>query len=119
MSRVSPSTVTRHHSASWSRSSSAGNSTVRLWAVVIGLAYPPCLLLTTFRPGRVQPVPDVEQLLRIHNRNMIAFDLVLGSGAVFAPEATLKVLGHRRPSDDARELFRKNGLVWLTFAAAH
>jgi hypothetical protein len=62
---------------------------------------------------------DIEQLLRIHNRNMIAFDLVLGSGAVLAPDATLKVLGHRTPSPDARELFRKNGPVWLTFAAAH
>jgi hypothetical protein len=50
---------------------------------------------------------------------MIAFDLVLGSGAVLAPDATLRVLGHRTPSADARELFRKNGPVWLTFAAAH
>jgi hypothetical protein len=69
--------------------------------------------------GRVNIVPDVERLLRITNRNMIAFDLVLGSGAVLAPDATLRVLGHRTPSDDARELFRKNGPVWLTFAAAH
>ena len=69
--------------------------------------------------GSVRPVADLERLLRITNRNMIAFDLVLGSGAVFAPEATLKVLGHRSPSADARELFRKNGPVWLTFAAAH
>jgi hypothetical protein len=64
-------------------------------------------------------MPDIEQLLRTHNRSMIAFDLVLGSGAVFAPDATLKVLGHRAPSDDARDLLRKNGPVWLTFAAAH
>ena len=62
---------------------------------------------------------DLEQLLRLTNRNMIAFDLVLGSGAILAPDATLKVLGHRTPSADARELFRKNGPVWLTFAAAH
>ena len=62
---------------------------------------------------------DLERLLRIHNRNMIAFDLVLGSGAILAPDATLKVLGHRYPSSDARELLRKNGPVWLTFAAAH
>jgi hypothetical protein len=61
----------------------------------------------------------VERALRLTNRNMIAFDLVLGSGAVFAPDATLRVLGHRTPSDDARELLRKNGPVWLTFAAAH
>jgi hypothetical protein len=64
-------------------------------------------------------VPELERILRIHNRNMIVFDLVLGSGAVLAPEATLRVLGHRAPSDDTRELFRKNGPVWLTFAAAH
>ena len=64
-------------------------------------------------------MPDLERLLKLHNRNMIAFDLVLGGGAVLAPEATLKVLGHREPSEDARELLRKNGPVWLTFAAAH
>jgi hypothetical protein len=62
---------------------------------------------------------DLARILKLTNRNMIAFDLVLGSGAVLAPEATLKVLGHRTPSAEARELFRKNGPVWLTFAAAH
>ena len=50
---------------------------------------------------------------------MIAFDLALGSGAVLAPDATLRVLGHDRPTADARELFRRSGPVWLTFAAAH
>jgi len=64
-------------------------------------------------------MPDLERLLKLHNKNMIAFDLVLGSGAIFAPDATLKALGHRTPSPDARELLRKNGPVWLTFAAAH
>jgi hypothetical protein len=62
---------------------------------------------------------DLEQLLRTTNRNMIAFDLALGSGAVLAPDATLRVLGHEAPSEDARELFRRSGPVWLTFAAAH
>jgi hypothetical protein len=57
--------------------------------------------------------------LRKLNRNMIAFDLALGSGALLAPEATLRVLGHDQPSDDARELFRRCGPVWLTFATAH
>jgi hypothetical protein len=61
----------------------------------------------------------LERVLRLTNRNMIAFDLVLGSGALLAPDATLRVLGHRAPSDDTRELFRKNAPVWLTFAAAH
>jgi hypothetical protein len=50
---------------------------------------------------------------------MIVFDLVLGSGALLAPDATLRVLGHEPPSDDARELFRRCGPIWLTFAAAH
>jgi hypothetical protein len=29
------------------------------------------------------------------------------------------LLGHEQPTTDARELFRRNGPVWLTFAAAH
>ncbi len=62
---------------------------------------------------------DTELALRITNRNMIAFDLALGSGALLAPDATLKLLGHDAPSADARELFRRCGPIWLTFAAAH
>ena len=50
---------------------------------------------------------------------MIAFDLVLGSAAIAAPEATLRVLGHDEPSPDAAHLFRRCGPIWLTFAAAH
>lgn len=61
----------------------------------------------------------LEQALRLTNRNMIAFDLVLGSAAIAAPEATLKVLGHEAPSPDAAHLFRRCGPIWLTFAAAH
>jgi hypothetical protein len=57
--------------------------------------------------------------LRRLNRNMIAFDLLLGSGALLAPAATLRVLGHDDPSDDAEHLFRRCGPIWLTFAAAH
>ena len=57
--------------------------------------------------------------LRKLNRNMIAFDLLLGSGALLAPAPTLRLLGHEEPSPDARELFRRCGPVWLTFAAAH
>ena len=64
-------------------------------------------------------MPDAEQLLRITNRNMIAFDLALGTGALLAPDQTLAVLGHEKPSDDARELFRRCAPIWLTFAAAH
>src|SRR3954468_13096101 len=62
---------------------------------------------------------DVDQALRLHNRFMVGFDLVLGSGALLAPDKTLLVLGHNEPSPDARWLFRRCGPVWLTFAAAH
>src|SRR5919204_5122761 len=62
---------------------------------------------------------NVESTLRTTNRSMIAFDLALGTGALLAPDATLAVLGHERPSPDARHLFRRSGPVWLTFAAAH
>jgi len=60
-----------------------------------------------------------EQALRLTNRNMIAFDLMLGSAAILAPAATLRVLGHDEPSPDAKHLFRRCGPIWLTFAAAH
>ena len=58
-------------------------------------------------------------LLKRTNRTMIAFDLALGSAALLAPDATLRVLGHDPPSEDARHLFRRCGPIWLTFAAAH
>jgi len=57
--------------------------------------------------------------LRITNRNMIVFDLLLGSAAIAAPATTLKVLGHDEPSPDATKLFQRCGPIWLTFAAAH
>jgi hypothetical protein len=60
-----------------------------------------------------------EELLRQTNRNMIAFDAVLGTAAILAPAATLRALGHDPPSPDARELFRRCGPIWLTFAAGH
>jgi hypothetical protein len=62
---------------------------------------------------------DAERALRLTNRNMIAFDLALGVGALLAPAATLGVLGHREPTPDAEELFRRCGPIWLTFAAGH
>ena len=61
----------------------------------------------------------LEEALRITNVNMVAFDLALGSAAIAAPAATLKVLGHDEPSPDAKHLFRRCGPIWLTFAAAH
>lgn len=61
----------------------------------------------------------MERELRRANRNMIVFDLLLGSAALLAPARTLRVLGHDSPSPDAQELFRRCGPIWLTFAAAH
>jgi hypothetical protein len=61
----------------------------------------------------------LEETLRRQNAFMVAFDLVLGSAALLAPDQTLRVLGHDPPSDDARYLFRRCGPIWLTFAAAH
>ncbi|HEX6116959.1 MAG TPA: hypothetical protein VFY99_07650 [Solirubrobacterales bacterium] len=62
---------------------------------------------------------DIEDALRLSNRTMIAFDLALGTAALAAPAATLRVLGHEEPGPDARHLFRRCGPIWLTFAAAH
>jgi hypothetical protein len=62
---------------------------------------------------------NIERALRLTNRNMIGFDLVLGSATILAPAATLAVLGHDRPSPDAEHLFRRCGPIWLTFATAH
>jgi hypothetical protein len=62
---------------------------------------------------------DLEQALRLANRNMIGVDLALGFGALLAPDLTLRALGHDEPSPDARELFRRCAPIWLTFAAAH
>jgi len=59
------------------------------------------------------------KLLRLHNRGMVAFDLALGATALVAPERVLELLGHDPPAEDARWLMRRNGPVWLTFAAAH
>src|SRR5438045_8738895 len=62
---------------------------------------------------------DAADAVRRTNRTMIAVDLALGSGALLAPTATLRALGHSRPSPDAEELFRRCGPIWLTFAAGH
>jgi hypothetical protein len=59
------------------------------------------------------------EALRLTNRNMIVFDLLLGSAAIAAPATTLRALGHDEPSPDATHLFRRCGPIWLTFAAAH
>src|SRR3954465_10436914 len=59
-----------------------------------------------------------EALVRT-NAFMAGFHLLPGTGTLLAPDATLRVLGHDEPSPDARELFRRCGPIWLTFAAAH
>jgi hypothetical protein len=65
------------------------------------------------------PAVTAEQALRLTNRNLIVFDLILGSATIAAPAQTLRVLGHEDPSEDAVHLFRRCGPIWLTFAAAH
>ena len=60
-----------------------------------------------------------EEALKHWNRGMIAFDLVLGTATVAAPRHTLWVLGHEKASPDMEAMFRRQGPVWLTFAAAH
>ena len=62
---------------------------------------------------------DLDDQARLTNKVMIGFDLALGSGALLAPAATLRVLGHDKPSPDAEKLFQRCGPIWLTFAAAH
>lgn len=61
----------------------------------------------------------MDRQLRDLNRNMIAFDVLLGTAALLAPSQTLAVLGHDEPSEDAEHLFRRCAPIWLTFAAAH
>jgi hypothetical protein len=61
----------------------------------------------------------LEQTLRLANRTMVGFDLLLGTAALVAPDQTLRAIGHETPSEDARHLFRRCGPIWLTFAAAH
>jgi hypothetical protein len=66
------------------------------------------------------PAVTAEQALRLTNRNMIVFDLVLGSATLLAPAQTLQfAFGHEEPSEDAIHLFRRCGPIWLTYAAAH
>ncbi|MCW2997584.1 MAG: hypothetical protein JWN65_1133 [Solirubrobacterales bacterium] len=62
---------------------------------------------------------ELARLVRLTNRCMIGFDLVLGTAALVAPDRALAAIGHQHPSPDARELFRRCGPIWLTFAAAH
>lgn len=62
---------------------------------------------------------DLEHLLRLQNRVMVGFDLVLGSATLLAPRWTLRLLGHDEPSPEVIAGFRRQSWVWLTFSAAH
>ena len=61
----------------------------------------------------------LEPWIRRQNRFMVAFDIVLGGGALAAPAATLRVLGHDPPAPETEAMMRRQSAVWLTFAAAH
>jgi hypothetical protein len=61
----------------------------------------------------------LEEALRQTNRNLIVFDLFLGTVAIAFPRLTLRAIGHDEPSEDAVHLFRRCGPIWLTFAAGH
>ena len=62
----------------------------------------------------------LDEALARTNRNMVAFDLALGAGALLAPRATLRlVFGHDDPSPDAESWVRRCAPIWLTFASAH
>jgi hypothetical protein len=61
----------------------------------------------------------LERALRRNNRFMVAFDIVLGGGALASPAGTLKVLGHDPPSPELEAMVRRQSVVWLTYAAAH
>ena len=69
--------------------------------------------------GERQGTPRLSSALERLNAGMIVFDLGLGALAIAAPRTGLRMLGHRRPADDAAWLFRRCGPIWLTFAAAH
>jgi hypothetical protein len=62
---------------------------------------------------------DPEDLVRLQNRFMIGFDLLLGSATLIAPRSTLRLLGHDEPSPEVIAGFRRLSWVWLTFSAAH
>jgi len=60
----------------------------------------------------------LEEALRLTNRNMVGFDLVLAAPRSPRPRHP-EGAGHDEPSPDAAHLFRRCGPIWLTFAAAH
>jgi hypothetical protein len=77
--------------------------------------------VTAVRQGErgERDTPPLYPWLERLNAGMVLFDLGLGALAVTAPRTGLRLLGHRRPADDAAWLFRRCGPIWLTFAAGH
>jgi hypothetical protein len=70
--------------------------------------------------GTVTRRVTLDEATQRTNAFMAGFDLVLGTGTLLAPGATLRVLGHDEPaSAEAEQLFRRCAPIWLTFAAAH
>src|SRR3954465_12542808 len=61
----------------------------------------------------------LDDAVDLQNRFMNAFHLAPGTGTLLAPDATLRVLGHDRQSEETRALFRRCGPIWLTLATAH
>ena len=62
---------------------------------------------------------DLDRTVRAQSAAMVAMNGALAAGALLAPARTLRLLGHRTPSEDAIWLFRRCGPIWGTFAAAH
>ena len=62
---------------------------------------------------------DADEAVRIANVSMIPFDLWLGTTALVAPDLLLRLLGHERPTPETRQMLRRCGPIWLTYAAAH
>jgi hypothetical protein len=69
--------------------------------------------------GQEQDGSRLDPWLERLNTGMVLFDLGLGTLAIASPRTGLRLLGHRRPPDDAAWLFRRCGPIWLTFAAGH
>ena len=62
---------------------------------------------------------DADDAVGIANASMIPFDLWLGTTALVAPDLLLRLLGHDRPTPETRQMLRRCGPIWLTYAAAH
>ena len=62
---------------------------------------------------------NANRVVRGQSAVMVGVDGALAAGALLAPARTLRLLGHRDPSEDTTGLFRRCAPIWATFAAAH